>query len=530
MDQKEDGQLKAQKFSDMKTIRTDVLIIGAGAAGIRAALAASEAGVEVVMVAKGEVTRSGSTFSPISRGWGIQALVGKERTEKNLEAFYDDIMRVGLGVCDPRLVRILVEESGPRLEDMLSYGIRFKKGPDGSYVRSRGCFSDVDRAFLTEEYENIQGSFLSIFRRSVAKIIQGRALSLITADGTCWGAWAVIKDDKTVKINAKATILATGGGAAIFRDHLVSDGEVGDGYTLAHEAGAELTNLEFIQFMLGLKKDDTRLFLPLGNLDTPGMLLDEDGEDLLQLYIPEPKERAKAAGDRQEHFPFSCRDLSCQVDIAVAQARKKSKKVLWGGNGQTDDKARHEVVHFAHAFNGGVRINEMAESTISGLFAAGEVAAGPHGADRIGGCMMTATQVFGERAGRFAAEYAKGLKQSLIPEVRLPQGLKGIESALENIDERFFLDREFEVRQTMTRYASILRSEEGLNKSRQKLLNLEARLEDMSLSEEAIPTRYFKVRNMIQAGKLVIYSALSRKQCLGPHYREDFPPDSPTPV
>ena len=82
----------------------------------------------------------------------------------------------------------------------------------------------------------------------------------------------------------------------------------------------------------------------------------------------------------------------------------------------------------------------------------------------------------------------------------------------------------------MTRYASILRSEEGLNKSRQKLLDLEGRLEDMSLSEEAIPTRYFKVRNMIQTGKIVIYSALSRKQSLGPHYREDFPPDSPTPV
>ena len=82
----------------------------------------------------------------------------------------------------------------------------------------------------------------------------------------------------------------------------------------------------------------------------------------------------------------------------------------------------------------------------------------------------------------------------------------------------------------MTRYASILRSEEGLNKSRQKLLNLEVRLEDMSLSEEAIPTRYFKVRNMIQAGKLVIYSALLNRLSLGSHYREDFPPNLPALV
>ena len=111
----------------IQKINTDVLIIGAGAAGIRAALAASEAGMEVVLVTKGAVTESGSTFSPVTKGWGIQALLGDERTDRNLNNFYDDIIRVGLGKCDPKLVRILVEESGPRFEGLLSYGVRFKK-------------------------------------------------------------------------------------------------------------------------------------------------------------------------------------------------------------------------------------------------------------------------------------------------------------------------------------------------------------------------------------------------------------------
>ncbi|MBN1832764.1 MAG: FAD-binding protein [Deltaproteobacteria bacterium] len=505
-----------------------MLVIGAGAAGIRAALAASEAGVEVVMVAKGEVTRSGSTFSPISRGWGIQALVGKERTEKNLEAFYDDIMRVGLSVCDPRLVRILVEESGPRLEDMVSYGIRFKKGRDGSYVRAKGCFSDVERAFLTEEYENIQESFLSLFRRSVAKIIQGRALSLITADGTCWGAWAVVKNDKTVKINAKATILATGGGAAIFRDHLVSDADVGDGYALAHKAGAELNNLEFVQFMLGLKKDDTRLFMPLADLDSPGMLLNEDGEDLLQLYIPEPKERAKAAGDRQKHFPFSCRDSSCQVDIAVAQARKKGQKILWGGNGQADDKSRHEVVHFAHAFNGGVRINEMAESTISGLFAAGEVAAGSHGADRIGGCMMTATQVFGKKAGECAAQRAKALARYGFPDIRRCSDIEWADRMRETAHINHITNISLLSRQVLGEYAMILRRGDGLKTCKKKLKDCQSELEAMK-SKATIPAaQCLELRNMILTSRLVLDSALMRKQSLGPHFREDYPKPSIT--
>ena len=116
-------------------VNTDVLVIGAGAAGIRAAIDASKVGVDMVMVANGPVTECGSTFSKVSHGWGIQALVGRERTDKNLEDFYHDIIRAGLGRCDPTLVRILVEESWPRLEDLIAYGIRFGKDSQGHYIR-----------------------------------------------------------------------------------------------------------------------------------------------------------------------------------------------------------------------------------------------------------------------------------------------------------------------------------------------------------------------------------------------------------
>ena len=190
----------------METIVTDVLVIGAGAAGIRAALAASESGVEVLMVTKGQVSHSGSTFSTLSGGWGIQALFGDERNNENSEAFFKDIMRVGLGRCDPKLVRILVEESGPCLEDLISYGIPFKKDSQGRYIRARGCFSTHKRAFLTEGLQNIREAFLSILRRSPVKIMGAYALDLITADGACWGAWVTTKAGEIVRINARATI------------------------------------------------------------------------------------------------------------------------------------------------------------------------------------------------------------------------------------------------------------------------------------------------------------------------------------
>ncbi|MBL7202898.1 MAG: FAD-binding protein [Desulfobacteraceae bacterium] len=320
----------------MGTLSADVLVIGAGAAGIRAALAASEAGAEVILMAKGKMGRAGSTFSPVSKGWGIQALVGEERTDENMEAFYNDVIRVGLGRCDERLVRILVEESGPRLEDLISYGIQFKKDSQGNYKRAKGCFSEYERAFLTEDLKNIKEAFMSALRRSSAKLISGRVVELLIGDNSCWGCWAVTDTGKIIKIEAKATVLATGGGAAIFKDHLVSDGEIGDGYVLACRAGAKLDNMEFIQFMLGLKGGENRLFLPLSGLDTYGKLCDSKGLDLLEGYIPDPKTRALAVHERQRHFPFSSRDLSCLVDIALAWERRNGKRPFWKGRGERE--------------------------------------------------------------------------------------------------------------------------------------------------------------------------------------------------
>ena len=498
--------------------------MGAGAAGIRAALAASEAGADVAMVAKGEVAQAGSTFSTISRGWGIQALVGRERTQKNLEAFYDDIMRVGLGQCDPKLVRILVEESGLRFEDLISYGIRFRKDAYGDYVRAKGCFSDCKRAFLTEDFANLQGSFLSVLRRSAVKVVRGHVIELITGDGACWGAWTVTPAGKVGQIKAKATVLATGGGAGIFEEHLVSEGEMGDGYALAYRAGAELNNLEFIQFMLGLKMNGTRQFLPLADLRKPGTFCDSKGGDLLKTCIPDPKTRARVVNDRQSHFPFSCRDASHHIDIAVAKEHQQGRRVAWGGSDGVQD--RGQVVHFAHAFNGGVKINERAESIIPGLFAIGEVAAGPHGADRIGGCMMTATQVFGRRAGASAAGRAKMVGQYNFPDIPMGEDIEWLQYTPKRGNSNSFIDTKLEIRKTMAKYATVLRCEDGLEKCRKELHGLGFQLKEIKPSRKALLSHYCALHNIILTGRLIVESALNRKHSLGSHFRKDFPPKS----
>lgn len=511
----------------METITTEVLVVGAGAAGIRAALAASEAGAEVLLVVKGELTRTGSTFSAVSKGWGIQALLEEERTVESLEAFFDDIIRVGRGTCDPKLVQILVEESGPRVQDLISYGMRFRKDSAGNYLRTKGCFSDYERAFVTEDYENIQESFLSGLRRFPVKIIMAYVVELIRAEGACWGAWVISESGEGLMICAPATILATGGGAGVFRDHLASEHEIGDGYSLAFKAGAELNNMEFIQFMLGLKNGHSRKFLPLSDLRKPKMLVDHQGFDLLKKHIQHPATRMQAVEDRQQHCPFSCFDGSYKVDIAVARERLEGKEVLWGGGNGVNGKL--EVAHFAHAFNGGVKIDVHSETTVPGLYACGEVAAGPHGADRIGGCMMTATQVFGYRAGKSAAKRAKSMRSVNLPEIKQSNWVM-YPVKKDGNDSHGVSEVVRSVKDAMAKYTMVLRNEKGLERCKNRLNDCNVRLEEMRGTNTLSPRRYFEVRNMILTAKLITRSAFMRKESRGAHYREDFPVTTDIPL
>ncbi|MBW1780218.1 MAG: FAD-binding protein [Deltaproteobacteria bacterium] len=503
----------------MDSLRADVLVIGAGAAGIRAALAASEEGADVVLMAMEKIGWAGSTFSPVSEGWGIQGLVSKERTHENMEAFYEDIIRVGLGRCDPVLVRILVEESGPRINDLINLGIRFSKDSRGHYIRVKGCFSQQKRAFLAHDIHNIRDSFLTALRSTPVKILDGYAVDLITTEQACWGAICLLSSGGFLRIDSKATILATGGGAGIYRDNLVGEDQIGDGYALAHAAGAQLMNMEFIQFMLGGRSGKHHPYVALAGLDQGGIIRDTTGRDFLEVAIPDRGVRSISVKDREQHAPFSCRDLSCLVDIGIARSVNEGRKLLWKGGPGDDSLPLH---HFAHAFNGGIRIDESGQSTVSGLYACGEVAGGPHGADRIGGCMITATQVFGYRAGRAAARRAIMMRRASFPRANLSDGTRFL-SRKNNHTNHDIVEVIDHVKCVMGRYAMVLRNANGLKKCKNRLNECGMRLEEMKEKNTLSPQKFFETRNMIQTANLIIRSASMRKESRGAHYREDFP-------
>ena len=300
---------------------------------------------------------------------------------------------------------------------------------------------------------------------------------------------------------------------------MINAGGAGDGYALGYLAGADFRNMEFIQFALGLKKKGTRTFLPTAELAQTDKVLDSAGRDILKRCIPDDIHRAASFQNRRKHMPFSCRDSSGVVDIAIARALQSGKKIYWQNGCPEHD--RFEVAHFAHAFNGGIKINEMGESSVPGLYAAGEVAAGAHGADRIGGCMMTATQVFGKRAGRYAAKRAKRIngnrKHFQIRERPDDCGRTWTsDDALQALDAI-----ESRSKDAVAKYAAVLRSKKGLKKCCKILQNCAVQLSALETFGLGNLKQYYKVRNQIITANLVTESALARKESRGSHYRED---------
>jgi len=414
-----------------EVIKTDVVVIGGGAAGTRAAIEAYDNGVNVVLIVKGEFARTGSSFSPL-RGWGMQAAFGDASSDDSPEEHLKEILDAGLGMCDVKLARILTKESPQRVADMEKYGIDFER-KDGSFVRQVGCFSKKPRAIVALDIENIRSKFKNeIMKRDIKVLENTMAVDLLTSDKSCFGALCIKSNGNMICIKAKSTILATGGSSTIFKSNLNSPELTGDGQIMALNAGAELFNIEFIQFIYvayPVKCPFVERVLEF----YPG-IYNAHNKLYLVDYLPEGLRYEKVLESRARHGPFSSRSLSKYFDIATYKEIMKGNQSEHGGiyidlsmvskekiekysfvrdwfewllAQGIDDFHRLEISPCAHAFNGGIRINERAETIVEGLFAAGEVIGGPHGADRLGGNMISLTQVFGARAGRYAAIRAK---------------------------------------------------------------------------------------------------------------------------
>ena len=498
----------------------DVLVLGSGIAGINAALAASEQGSRVTLACKGKLF-SGSSFYPGT--WGL-GLIGPESPEDEGD-LADSISRVGCGMARPEMVRAFVAGITPAIRRVEQMGVKLRKAQAGADQREYiPCFDHKHRAWNGIEFESARTVFGEKLRSGGVTVLEGwEALELTRRGERVCGA--VLSDGESLRyLPAKAVVLATGGYGSLFRHHLCTSDVEGVGQALALNVGCQLVNMEFMQIMPGYLNPaygtvfNEKVFR-FTELEAEGERLLSGGADLLAL--------------RSGHGPFTSRLASRAVDLAIdghkeGVTARYSEELrsdppefvktyfdwLKEAKGLTmDDPVR--VGLFAHAANGGVSIRPDASTGVPGLFAAGEVTGGMHGADRIGGLSTANGLVFGAKAGGSAA-----LEAQSAPEPPQTWDFPMVGAA--DCAQKFRA-----MQDVMTEHAMAVRTGEGLEQALEQISALRRGLELRGTASvpEVVAAR--RLLGQLETASAVLLAERLRTESRGSHYRADHPAEDP---
>ena len=382
----------------IEKINTDLVIIGSGAAGLSAAIAAQRKVKNILIISKGRPFQSGSTFANINNHWGIT--FAENETERDY--LENRINSISKGTNVPYLSSILVQESCSAFEMLLSWGVKFKKDKNGKISRVAPCFCTEPLAVIIKSCKQFAESCKRQIDWERVKLLpETKAEKIIVKSGKFTGINASHKN-QPIKIEARAAVLATGGNASVFRHHITEPGLSGDGYKLLedikHKALIPFSNMNFQQKIwedISVPKKRFRLsclWKPeylFRSAEGKTARLDTLGTAVLR--------------KRMTHVPISNLQQDRIVDEIMFSLDRHGRgiEVI---NRQTG-RCEYIILPFVQANNGGVIIGEYGETKLPGLFAAGEVTTGMHGGDRIGGMMIANCLVFGTRAGRAAADF-----------------------------------------------------------------------------------------------------------------------------
>jgi L-aspartate oxidase len=487
-------------------VTTDFLIIGAGVAGLRAAIEASEAG-RVMVLAKDRLTESASEYAQ----GGIAAALSDDDEVRLHE---QDTIRAGDGLCDPLAVRVLVEEGPAVIQQLLEWGTRFdREGArlaftrEGAHSRSRVLHAhgdstgrEIARALL-HKAQSLPNICFRIYTSTV---------DLVVEDGEVVGA--VVWDERARRLEtvaARAVLLATGGLGAVYRETTNPEVATGDGVAMAYRAGAVVSDLEFIQFHpTALHVEGAPRFLLSEALRGEGAYLrNAAGERFTDELAPrDVVSRAIVAELKRTGDPHVYLDLT---HLEGGFVRRRFPRVYetclrYGVDLTREPAPVHPAAHYSM---GGVRTDLYGRTSIEGLYAAGEVAScGVHGANRLASNSLLEGLVFGARVGRQLWERADA---PLL--MRRPPGPPAGRAVISNI----------EVRDLAWTCAGIERHAGGLRECVRRL-----DLPDCRPGPEGARSDY-ELRNRIAVLSLIARSALARQESRGAHCRSDFPHRDP---
>ena len=537
-------------------ITIDVLVIGGGGAAARAAIEAADEGVNVMMVVKGKFPYSGATAYKVSEMAGFNVGDGAADPTDSPQGHYEDIIFAGEGMAVPKLARIVADRAPDTLSRLVKWGVPYEKDSKG-YLAFKSCFSRKARTHVIKGHgEPIMAALARQIQMRDIRILENTmAAQLITRENECCGAILVESSGEICIVYAKAVIIATGGAGQVFANNLNPVDVTGDGYALGYEAGAKLINMEFMQSGIGICYPKVSMINAYLWSGMP-RLTNREGKDFLSFGIPEGMSVEHVMESHANHFPFSCSDDSYFIETLVQKELLEGRGSDHGGiymdmTHMTDEYvaavqetsglkkmwpiAREyyesigihvlqkpvEITCYAHAINGGLLIDEQACTTISGLFAAGETAGGPHGANRLGGNMMLTCQIYGEIAGKSAANRAK----SMSAYIEITK--KDLDSRVKTIENRLYKKTNYRallsgLQNKAQRYLLVRRDEEGLNMVIECADHITSEIY-AAPGNEVSNIHNLELLNLCTAAKLMAVAAKERRESRGAHYRADYP-------
>ncbi len=539
--------------------QTDVLIVGGGGAGMRAAIETAAHGARVVVADKGPVGRSGTTPMAME---AFQAVGFPGDAE---EIHFRDAIEGGYHLGDENLVSVLVRDAARRARDLETYGVRFKKRPDGAYDPMHHPGQTFPRALFIQGggFGMLAGLLQEARKYPEVRILNDVFVVQVSLDSGGAASGAIIldlKEGRLKTIQSKAVILATGGYEELWTFNDASCTACGDGIHLAYEAGAELIDLEMLQFYptVVIHPPSIRGTLFQYELVTDpemlaGRLINGRKEPFFRgKLLRDAVVRAiwkEIRGGRGTPHGGVYIDLIHSVknreDLTRALEKWQSNQFHYLRDMGFDlRETLVEVAPHAHYSLGGVAIDEEARTTVPGLFAAGEATGNLHGANRVSGNALAETQVFGALAGASAAGWAKSREFEAIPECT--ERMKKVEDLLKVwVREKKGGIRPHRVREmlqdVMWERCGVERDAPGLERGRERLEEIEREVMPRMAIHEQSPDGSFgaypkelqealEVRMMVELGKLVLASALFRKETRGHHMRADYPLSDGEPV
>lgn len=505
---------------------TDVLVIGSGIAGLCAAIEAARAGATVTVASVGK-TMSGSSFFPGTWGLGLIGPVDED-DEQDL---IDTIQTVGGGVADPTLVQTFVHGIPKAIQWLeQDLGVELQRPQNAESAQQKQfipCFDHKTRMWRGLTRKPLEGAFTAqIESLSIRLLPRHELIDLVEdTDGKIIGA--VLYDrtsEQLVPMEAKAIIIAAGGTGGLFERSLTSTDVLSSSQAIALAHGASLTNIEFMQMMPGFIEPKRNLVFNektwrYVTFDQPVDIADGKLDNLLE--------------QRSGYGPFTSRLASRAIDLAIDQAGAEGLALHYDfpredvpefvqtfatwlqdehGIAPTDEM---RVAMYAHAANGGIKIDKTAFTGVEGLYACGEATGGMHGADRIGGLSSANGIVFGRIAGASAARAAQDAPEAAAPmDIALPQ--HGIDTA-----DAERLTRS--LKHTMSTHCMINRTETGLSKALQELESLQDETTALSKphARDSEVAALARLQSQIKLATEMVKAMRRRTKSMGSHYRAD---------